>query len=106
MLRCVYGNDRRREQLDVLRGFVFLIDPLAAVGNEDWQFFHHELGLSEGGKSVKLKMTKLRKTSSCSRLLRCHIRSEARIAEERYECSTDENARGTFFHHSDLVILS
>ena len=23
-------------------------NPLAAVGNKDWQFFHHELGLANG----------------------------------------------------------
>src|SRR6266481_248503 len=29
-----------------------LVDPLAAVGNEDWQFFHHELGFTNGANHV------------------------------------------------------
>ena len=27
---------------------ISLGNPLAAVGNKDWQFFHHELGLANG----------------------------------------------------------
>ena len=30
-----------------------LIHPLAALGNEDWQFFHHELSFSERADHVR-----------------------------------------------------
>ena len=29
-----------------------LVDPPAALGNEDWQFFHHELGFANGADHV------------------------------------------------------
>ena len=32
--------------------FDILIHPLAALGNEDRQFFHHELGFAEGADHV------------------------------------------------------
>src|SRR5438093_4617634 len=39
----------------VIRHSLFVIPsvhPLAAVGNEDWQFFHHELGFANGANHV------------------------------------------------------
>src|SRR3981081_3929568 len=43
------------ENFDFLRHSCFvipLVHPLAAVGNEDWQFFHHELGFANGANHV------------------------------------------------------